>query len=96
MAHSPLCHQPEDRQRCQYAEGDGREGSDRRGCHREGRLGHQCTVEVPPHAARRQVRNIVVCEACERFTWYGLRAILVLYLKEELDYSPTRAIALFS
>ena len=39
---------------------------------------------------------ILVTETAERFAYFGFRAVLVLYFKEELLYSDTQAIALFA
>jgi POT family proton-dependent oligopeptide transporter len=42
------------------------------------------------------VRNILGNELCERFSWYGLRAILVLYFHENLGWSKPSSISVFS
>lgn len=42
------------------------------------------------------VRNIIGNELCERFSYYGLRAILVLYFVDNLHWSEDNAIAIFS
>ena len=39
------------------------------------------------------LRNIIVTESCERYSFYGLRAILVLYLTTKLDYTRDQATA---
>jgi POT family proton-dependent oligopeptide transporter len=44
----------------------------------------------------RIVSNIVLNELCERFAFYASRAILVLYLNEELMYSEDFSISLYS
>lgn len=41
------------------------------------------------------VKNIVLCESCERFGYYGLRAVLVLYLNEGLGFSEAASVSLF-
>lgn len=42
------------------------------------------------------VRNIIGNELCERFSYYGLRAILVLYLTEGLNWQEDFAISIYS
>ena len=42
------------------------------------------------------VRNILGSELCERFSWYGLRAILVLYFNHSLGWSKDASISMFS
>jgi len=42
------------------------------------------------------VRNILGNELCERFSYYGLRAILTLYFHESLGWSKPDAISVFS
>lgn len=41
------------------------------------------------------VHNIVLNEACERFAFYGLRAILTLFMKERLKYSEGLATSVY-
>uniref|UniRef100_A0A1A9Z1Z8 Oligopeptide transporter 1 n=1 Tax=Glossina pallidipes TaxID=7398 RepID=A0A1A9Z1Z8_GLOPL len=38
---------------------------------------------------------IIVTEFCERFTFYGMRTVLVLYLSRQLDYSDDAATIIF-
>ena len=40
--------------------------------------------------------NIVSNEAMERFAFYGIRAILVLYLKQDLGLSDAQSVTVFS
>lgn len=42
------------------------------------------------------IRNIIANEACERFCWYGLRAVLILYLTGPLGFSDEMGVTLFS
>ena len=42
------------------------------------------------------VKNIIGNELCERFSYYGLRSILVLYFVESLGWSESFAISMFS
>lgn len=44
----------------------------------------------------RCVRNILGTELCERFSYYGLRAILVIFLTDELNFRENDAVALFA
>eukprot|EP01138_Halocafeteria_seosinensis_P005675 gb/GECG01005802.1/.p1 GENE.gb/GECG01005802.1/~~gb/GECG01005802.1/.p1 ORF type:complete len:744 (+),score=80.52 gb/GECG01005802.1/:1-2232(+) len=41
------------------------------------------------------VHNIVLNEACERFCYYGLRAILVLFMSEKLGFSDPDAFSVY-
>ena len=43
-----------------------------------------------------RVLNIVSNEAMERFAFYGIRAILVLYLKQDLGLSDAQSVTVFS
>lgn len=42
------------------------------------------------------MRLIILNEICERFSYYGFRAILSLYLSEVLDFSEDQSIAIYS
>ena len=42
------------------------------------------------------VLSILICEAAERFAYFGFRAILVLYFKNDLEFSESFAVALFA
>jgi POT family proton-dependent oligopeptide transporter len=42
------------------------------------------------------LRNILSCELCERYSFYALRACLVLYLKDGLGFSSSAAVSIFS
>ena len=50
----------------------------------------QC-IPGPP-----RIKYIIVSELCERFSFYGLRAILVLYMTEKLGFGDDRAVAVFA
>ena len=45
----------------------------------------------PPH-----VKNIIGAELCERFCYYGLRSLLVLYLTNALDLSESAAVSVMA
>ncbi|XP_023179623.2 peptide transporter family 1 isoform X2 [Drosophila hydei] len=55
----------------------------------EGEKEHE-TLEYP-----KSVAFIISNEFCERFNYYGMRAILVLYLTHKLDYNEETATVLF-
>lgn len=41
------------------------------------------------------VKNILISEVCERFSYYGLRAILTIYCTDELGWSESEAVSFF-
>jgi POT family proton-dependent oligopeptide transporter len=52
------------------------------------------TPSSNPNRIPRAVFFIIGNEICERFSFYGLKAILALYLKNQLEYDPSTATAL--
>ncbi len=42
------------------------------------------------------MKNIIFAELCERFCYYGLRSLLVVYLTDKLDLSESTAVATMS
>lgn len=56
----------------------------------------RCCVLFSPPLGPPCVRNILGSELCERFSWYGLRAILVLYFNQSLGWSKDASISMFS
>nr|AAC47465.1 oligopeptide transporter 1 [Drosophila melanogaster] len=53
------------------------------------------TVSLPPIPYPKSVAFIISNEFCERFNYYGMRTILVLYLTNKLGYNEETATVLF-
>jgi POT family proton-dependent oligopeptide transporter len=61
------------------------------GCHDRGRARRGEADAVMPLKIPRQVGFIVSTEACERFSYYGMLSILMLYLKNQLNLAEAGA-----
>lgn len=55
-----------------------------------------CLSAPPSSSGPPCVRNIVGNELCERYSYYGLRAILVLFATNQLGFSDADAVSLSS